>query len=55
METIIFRCQFLQYQAFKKICITDKQFLHFSASVIETSKVKTGCQMSYLGEKYQNN
>ena len=38
-----------------KICITDKQFLHFSASVIETGKVKTSCQMSYQGEKYQNN
>ena len=38
-----------------KICITDKQFLHFSAPVIETGKVNTGCQMSYQGEKYQNN
>ena len=38
-----------------KICIADKQFLHFSVPVIETSKVKTGCQMSYQGEKYQNN
>ena len=34
-----------------KICITDNQF---SAPVIETGKVKTGCQMSYRGEKHQN-
>ena len=38
-----------------KIYITDKQFLHFSAPVIETGKVKTGCQMSCQGEKYQKN
>ena len=37
-----------------KICITDKQF-PFSAPVIEPGKVKTGCQMSYQGEKHQNN
>ena len=27
----------------------------FSITSIETGKVKTGCQMSYRGEKYQNN
>ena len=40
-----------------KICITDKQFLHFRISepAIETGNVKTGCQMSYQGDKHQKN
>ena len=50
METIIFRYQFFAVLSLK-ICITDEQF---SAPVIETGKVKTGCQMSYRGEKHQN-
>ena len=31
--------------------ITDKQF---SATVIETGKVKAGCQICYQGNKHQN-
>ena len=50
MGTIIFRCQFFAVLSFKT-CITDKQF---SSPVIETGKVKAGCQMSYRREKYQN-
>ena len=34
-----------------KMCITDKQF---SAPVIGTGKVKTGCHMSYRRKKHQN-
>ena len=46
METVIFRCQFFCSIKLKKICITDKTVSPFSAPVIETGKVKTGCQMS---------